>query len=208
MKREGRQHGSVRIYPIIEAIPLSQQRYVKNNTVDPANVTGMFTKVSGKPTKSLQRYVENNMVVPCYVFGMYTKVSGKPTNQSKFTGKCYEDHFYPATKAKDKVKGTMKWRSIEESDPELVSCGAGASATRAFAYLAGEGSYDDHDEYEGEIDVYESDDDSDTTFDEYEGELGIVSEEPIRVEGYSDVGLCWAEGDAQESQDDEWCLVE
>ncbi|GJR15587.1 hypothetical protein Tco_0798239 [Tanacetum coccineum] len=184
MKREGRQHGVVRTYPILEATPLSQQRYVKNNMVDPAIVTGMFTKVSGKPT-----------------------------NQSKFTGKCgtarcSECHIHPATKAKDKAKGTMKVRSIEESDPELVSCGAGASATRAFAYLAGEGSYNDNDEYEGGIDVYESDDDSDTTFDEYEGEFGVVSEEPIRVEGYCDVGLCWAEGDAQESQDDEWCLVE
>ena len=78
------------------------------------------------------------------------------------------------------------------------------------AYLAGEGSYDDHEEYEGEIDVYESDDDSDTTFDEYEGELGVVSdrEEPVRVEGYCDVGMCSTEGDAQESEDDEWCLVE
>ncbi|GJS41504.1 hypothetical protein Tco_0566547 [Tanacetum coccineum] len=77
-----------------------------------------------------------------------------------------------------KAKG--KFRSLEGSDPELVSCGAGASATRSAAYLDGEGSYDDYEEYEeGEFDDYDYD--SDTTFDE--GELGVVSEEPIEVKG-------------------------
>ncbi|PWA81881.1 hypothetical protein CTI12_AA182340 [Artemisia annua] len=111
MKREGRQHGVVRTYPILSP-PLSQKRNVKK-TVDSAVVTGLFTKVSKRPT-----------------------------NQSKFTGKCgtarcNECHIHPATKSKDKAKGTMKVRSIEGSDPEMISCGAGASATRALANVKG-----------------------------------------------------------------------
>ncbi|GJS58607.1 hypothetical protein Tco_0653391 [Tanacetum coccineum] len=181
MKREGRQHGVVRTYPILPS-PLSQKRNLRN-TVDSAVVTGLFTKVSKKPT-----------------------------NKSKFTGKCgtarcNECHIHPATKAKDKAKGTMKLRSIEGSDPEMTSCCAGASATRALAYLAGERSYDDHD-----FD-YDYDYDYDCNVEYGIGLASIVTQEIITGEGenedestgYLDVGLCWGEGD--EFRDDGWYLV-
>ncbi|KAM0022703.1 hypothetical protein Hdeb2414_s0023g00632061 [Helianthus debilis subsp. tardiflorus] len=118
MKREGRQHGVVRSYPILPT-PLSRQRrYTK--TVDSASVTGLFTKVSSKPT-----------------------------NQSKFTGKCGTSrclscHIHPVCKSKDKAKGTMKLRS-SVSHRELISCPAGTSAIEALAYLARHESYDDDD---------------------------------------------------------------
>ncbi|KAF5770030.1 hypothetical protein HanRHA438_Chr14g0665781 [Helianthus annuus] len=116
MKREGRQHGVVRSYPILPT-PLSRQRrYIK--TVDSASVTGLFTKVSSKPT-----------------------------NQSKFTGKCATArclgcHIHPVCKSKDKAKGTMKLRS-SVSNRELISCSDGTSAIDALAYLVSRESYDD-----------------------------------------------------------------
>ncbi|XP_023741520.1 uncharacterized protein LOC111889604 [Lactuca sativa] len=124
MKREGRQHGFVRSY-IIFPTPLSQQRRVK--TVDSASVAGLFTKVSRKPT-----------------------------NQSKFTGKCGKArcigcHIHPATKSKDKTKGTMKLRSIG-SDHGIIGYPSGTSATGVLAYLASNACYDgDDDEYDGAI---------------------------------------------------------
>ncbi|KAK1410065.1 hypothetical protein QVD17_36598 [Tagetes erecta] len=87
MKREGRQHGVVRSYPILPT-PLSRQRrYVK--TVDSSSVAA----------------------------GTFTKVSTRPTNHSKFTGKCGTArclgcHMHPVCKSKNKAKGTMKLRSI------------------------------------------------------------------------------------------------
>ncbi|KAI3520717.1 hypothetical protein L1887_10167 [Cichorium endivia] len=187
MKREGRQHGFVRSYMTF-LTPLSQQRYVK--TVDSASVAGLFTKVSRKPT-----------------------------NQSKFTGKCGKArclgcHIHPATKSKDKAKGTMKLRSIG-SDHGPIGYPAGTSATSALAYLASEASYDDGDEYDGAID--------DCDYDYYENtncnvEIGIglasiETEEQIGGEceddftSFCDVGLCWGEGDADEYGDDGWYLV-
>ncbi|KAF5799655.1 hypothetical protein HanXRQr2_Chr07g0306961 [Helianthus annuus] len=167
MKREGRQHGVVRSFAVLPA-PLSNRRYVK--TVDSSSVTGVFTKVSTKPT-----------------------------NHSKFTGKCSTArcmgcHIHPASKSKDKAKGTMKLRSIG-FDHELVCCQPGASATRAFGYLVNEESYDDGDEYE-----YEYGDGVGV------GVGGIVKEEHIEDEcvSYCDVGLCWGEGGEGE---DEWYLV-
>ncbi|KAI3520718.1 hypothetical protein L1887_10168 [Cichorium endivia] len=184
MKREGRQHGVVRSY-IILPTTLSQRRYVK--TVDSASVAGLFTKVSRKPT-----------------------------NQSKFTGKCDKArcigcHIHPATKSKDKAKGTMKFRSIG-SDPGLI----GTSATGVLAYLASEASYDDGDElYDGAIDDYDNDyhEDTNYTVDIGIGLASIITEERIGGEdkddslSYCDVGLCWGEGDADEHGDDGWYLV-
>nr|XP_043633838.1 uncharacterized protein LOC122605034 [Erigeron canadensis] len=115
MKREGRQHGVVRSYPTLPPDPLSpydqqSRRHVK--TIDSALVKGVFTKVSRKPT-----------------------------NQSKFTGKCGKAqclgcHIHPATKSKDKTKGTMKMRSIG-SDHGQIGYPVGTSATGVLADLAG-----------------------------------------------------------------------
>ncbi|KAL4577142.1 hypothetical protein LXL04_013245 [Taraxacum kok-saghyz] len=129
MKREGRQHGVLRSYIILPAT-LSQRRYAK-------------------------------MVETASVSGLYTKVSRKPTNQSKFTGKCGKArcigcHIHPATKSKDKGKGTMKLRSIG-SDPGLIGYPAGTSATGVLAYLASKECYADDDEYGGAIHDYDYD---------------------------------------------------
>ncbi|KAI3799232.1 hypothetical protein L1987_34523 [Smallanthus sonchifolius] len=86
MKREGRQHGVVRSYPILPT-PLSRQRrYVK--TEDSASVAGLFTKVSRKPTNQSK----------------FTGKCGK--------ARCLGCHIHPVCKSKEKAKGTMKLRSI------------------------------------------------------------------------------------------------
>ncbi|XP_059644727.1 uncharacterized protein LOC132286412 [Cornus florida] len=87
MKREGRQHGVVRNYPIL---PLPWNTRPESNYVN---------KFHSPPT-----------------FGLFTKVSSKPTNHSKFTGKCGRPkcagcHLHPACKSKPKAKGTQKNRS-------------------------------------------------------------------------------------------------
>ncbi|XP_071734963.1 uncharacterized protein [Rutidosis leptorrhynchoides] len=184
MKREGRQHGVVRSHPILPT-PFSHKRYVK--TVDPTLVTGLFTKVSNKPT-----------------------------NQSKFTGKCGTArcpgcHIHPATKSKDKAKGTMKLRS---SDPDhgLISNRDGNSATSALAYLGNDKSYDEGDQFDHDYD-YDYDDNNRS---EVEDGIGfassIVTSEPIESEdkdefmSYCDVGSGWGDGDLDEF--DGWYLVE
>ncbi|KAI3799230.1 hypothetical protein L1987_34520 [Smallanthus sonchifolius] len=116
MKREGRQHGVVRSYPILPT-PLSRQRrYVK--TVDSASVAGLFTKVSKKPTNQSK----------------FTGKCGK--------ARCLGCHIHPVCKSKEKAKGTMKLRSIG-SDRGLIGCPAGTSAIDALAHLARYESYDD-----------------------------------------------------------------
>lgn len=124
MKREGRQHGVVTCYQILPS-SLSRQRYIK--MVDSASNMGVFAKV---PTK--------------------------PTNQSKFTGKCRKPrcngcHIHPAYKAKDKAKGTMKIRSLDD-EKELTKYSSGTSATGVLAYLADDGGYDNYDyDYEDRV---------------------------------------------------------
>ncbi|KAF6165391.1 hypothetical protein GIB67_018835 [Kingdonia uniflora] len=84
MKREGRQHGMVRTYTILPPSlnPNPNKKII--NEIDALAITGLFTKVTSKPT-----------------------------NHSKFTGKCGrsrcgECHVHPASKSKDKAKGAQK----------------------------------------------------------------------------------------------------
>lgn len=169
--------------------PLSQQRYAK--TVDSASVAGLFTKVSRKPT-----------------------------NQSKFTGKCGKArclgcHIHPATKSKDKAKGTMKLRSIG-SDHGQIGYPAGTSATTALAYLANEASYDSDHEYEywaPEYYDFDYDENTDCNVEIGSGLTSIETEEQIGGEieddcmSFCDVGLFWGEGDEDEYRDEGWYLV-
>lgn len=129
MKREGRQHGVVRTYAILPDPFYQPRRHVQ--TVDSASVTGLFTKVSRKPT-----------------------------NQSKFTGKCGKSgcngcHVHPASKSKDKTKGTMKLRSIGSDHDVNDYSAAGISATSALAF---DPNYEDIDVYDdGAINDYDYD---------------------------------------------------
>ncbi|XP_076944478.1 uncharacterized protein LOC143615157 [Bidens hawaiensis] len=120
MKREGRQHGVVPSYPI-RPTPLShQRRHVK--TVDSASLSGLFTKVSKKPT-----------------------------NQSKYTGKCgaarcLGSSIHSVYKSKDKAKGTVKLKSVGSHDRQsIIGCPTGTSAIDALAYLARDEGYEDYD---------------------------------------------------------------
>ncbi|KAL3813853.1 hypothetical protein ACJIZ3_015121 [Penstemon smallii] len=99
MKREGRQHGMVRTYPIMSA--------QLNPRPNPRNLN----ELSSPPTA-----------------GLFNKVSRKPTNHSKFTGKCgramcRDCHIHPACKSKDKVKGALKIKSSSDvvSNHKLIS---------------------------------------------------------------------------------------
>ncbi|PSR87525.1 HHIP-like protein [Actinidia chinensis var. chinensis] len=87
MKREGRQHGLVRSYPILPS-PLN-----------PRPESRFVTRFDSPPTA-----------------GLFTRVSSKPTNHSKYTGRCgrvgcVDCHLHPASKAK--AKGTQKLRSCD-----------------------------------------------------------------------------------------------
>ncbi|MCD7467020.1 hypothetical protein HAX54_004191 [Datura stramonium] len=119
MKREGRQHGLVRTYPIVPSRwnPTPNSRYVN--------------KLNSPP-----------------IAGLFTKASPKPSNHSMFTGKCGRSkcticHFQPA----GKVKGTKKqkgwdivsnnrlmiWR-VTDTRPRLTF--SGFSATTILDHLA------------------------------------------------------------------------
>lgn len=87
MKREGRQHGMVRTCRIIPS------------PWNPRPETRLINELDVPPTA-----------------GLFTKVSSKPTNHSKFTGKCGKTRcsgcrFHPVQKAKDKTKGSHKFKS-------------------------------------------------------------------------------------------------
>ncbi|CAH8331907.1 unnamed protein product [Eruca vesicaria subsp. sativa] len=87
MKREGRQHGFVRTWMILQA---------KFNS------------------RLANQYVNQLHSPPA--FGVFTKVSSKPTNHSKFTGKCEKIkfsncHMSPATKSADKSKGRHRLKA-------------------------------------------------------------------------------------------------
>ncbi|XP_038890912.1 uncharacterized protein LOC120080342 [Benincasa hispida] len=87
MKREGRQHGMVRTYRIIPS------------PWNPRPETQFVNELDFPPTA-----------------GLFTKVSSKPTNHSKFTGKCSKPRcsgcrLHPVQKAKDKTKGSHKFKS-------------------------------------------------------------------------------------------------
>ncbi|KAM0022756.1 hypothetical protein Hdeb2414_s0023g00632081 [Helianthus debilis subsp. tardiflorus] len=117
MKREGRQHGVVRSYPILPTSFSRQRRYVK--TVDSTSVAGVFAKVSRKPTNQ-------------------SKFTGKCGN-----ARCFGCHIHPVCKSRDKAKGTRKLRSIGSDHRELIGCPAGTSAIDAITYLASHENYDD-----------------------------------------------------------------
>ncbi|CAL1385924.1 unnamed protein product [Linum trigynum] len=135
MKREGRQHGMVRTYPIMPS-PMNP---------GPNSASAAVDDSPPPPTA-----------------GVFTKVSRKPTNHSKFTGKCRvprcnECHIHPCGKSKDKAKGTHKSRAGSHdvatghlmwrlADRQHVSDSDGlSSATEISGYLVASNEYNDDD---------------------------------------------------------------
>ncbi|XP_062102900.1 uncharacterized protein LOC133813884 [Humulus lupulus] len=103
MKREGRQHGMVRTYQILPS-PLN-----------PRPETRFVNRFDSPPTT-----------------GLFTRVSSKPTNHSKFTGKCGQPrcngcHLHPTCKAKDKTKGTQKLKPNNVVSNDDSFCGFSAT---------------------------------------------------------------------------------
>ncbi|XP_015870976.1 uncharacterized protein LOC107408124 [Ziziphus jujuba] len=118
--------------------------------------------------------------------GLFTKVSSKPTNHSQFPGKCGKArcnccHMHPASKAKDKTKGTQKLRSCDVvSNPRLLTWRVveGRHGLNISGYFA-----------LGILDQLEDDDDGDRDVDEYDGSCGdgdfdrvVVGFEPNKAE--------------------------
>ncbi|KAF3327261.1 hypothetical protein FCM35_KLT07379 [Carex littledalei] len=96
MRREGRQHGYVRTH----VVPLE--------TCADASEDHQTRMTKNKPSS-----------MP--VAGVFTKVSRKPTNHSKFTGKCNKQMCVscreaPASKSKNKSKGTRKFRAFTDDE--------------------------------------------------------------------------------------------
>ncbi|XP_055806695.1 uncharacterized protein LOC129875268 [Solanum dulcamara] len=147
MKREGRQHGLVRTYPIITSlwnVPTPNSRYCYH--------------LNSLPT-----------------VGLFTEASPKPWNHSMFTGKCGRSKctmclLQPSRKAKDKAKGKKKlrgydivtnyrlmtWR-VTDTRPRLTF--SGSSATSILDHLVADhmdvddvdGFYHDADEHKCDI---------------------------------------------------------
>ncbi|KAL8136582.1 hypothetical protein V2J09_002583 [Rumex salicifolius] len=96
MKREGKQHGTVRTFCILPTSPINQNRPVLRKA----------SPTLGSPPTA----------------GIFTRVPTKPTNHSKFTGKCgrarcSDCHLHPSWKSKDKIKGARtKLRSTSGLD--------------------------------------------------------------------------------------------
>ncbi|KAL5562731.1 hypothetical protein UlMin_032478 [Ulmus minor] len=112
MKREGRQHGMVRITRILPSHlnPRPETRFV--NRFDSPTTAGSFTRVSSKPT-----------------------------NHSKFTGKCGQPrcngcHLHPACKAKNKTKGAQKLKSLEVNSSCKLNYLSGFSVKRVLGKLS------------------------------------------------------------------------
>ncbi|XP_042497133.1 uncharacterized protein LOC122075965 [Macadamia integrifolia] len=128
MKREGRQHGMVRLH--IAGIPF---------VYGPIRSAKVFTQFESPVTA-----------------GNFMKVSSKPTNHSKFTGKCGRSrcngcHSHPVSKSKDKAKGTHKEKAFGGRNGGCLNY-AGLSATAFLGQLATRDAqdYDDYDEEEPE----------------------------------------------------------
>ncbi|XAR51952.1 hypothetical protein NMG60_11006764 [Bertholletia excelsa] len=168
MKREGRQHGMVRSYRILPS-PLN-----------PRPDSRIVNRFDSPPTA-----------------GLFTRVSAKPTNHSKFTGKCARPrcsdcHIHPATKSRDKAKGTQKIRSSDALlSYRLV---AGFSATAILDHLGGE-----YDEEEGDcVDVVHEE----SCYLANDG-LTVEDDDENDKMSFCDVAL---ELD-QVDEDEGWCLV-
>ncbi|KAG9446354.1 hypothetical protein H6P81_012482 [Aristolochia fimbriata] len=111
MRREGRQHGTVRSYMILHPNLNSRPKSRIVNQIDSPPVAGIFVKAPSKPT-----------------------------NHSKFTGKCGKArctacHAHPACKSRDKAKGTHKVKS--KADKVLgLKFATGSSAAGILGLLA------------------------------------------------------------------------
>lgn len=199
MRREGRQHGMVRTYPILPSPlnPRPELRYIN--------------KSNSPPTA-----------------GLFTKVSAKPSNHSKFTGKCGRPrcagcHTHPAGKSKDKTKGTQKLKGRDDV-VSLVTCRvvdarpglnfSGFSATGILDHLDSDYSYYmDHDDYgiyydaadegcENEELVVDSDWSPTTGVEIKEIDDGEDNEEEKM--SFCEVGFVWENVE----EDGDWCVVE
>ncbi|PIN07023.1 hypothetical protein CDL12_20416 [Handroanthus impetiginosus] len=123
MRREGRQHGMVRTYPIL---PVPWDLRPKSRTL--------------------------NELVPPPTAGIFAKTSTKPTNHSKFTGKCgrpmcRQCHILPASKSKNKVKGVQKIRfssaqKVVDAEPDLKF--SGFSVSSVLNFLSNDNDYEDN----------------------------------------------------------------
>ncbi|KAF8378166.1 hypothetical protein HHK36_029503 [Tetracentron sinense] len=136
--------------------------------------------------------------------GIFVKVSSKPTNHSKFTGKCGTArclgcHTHPASKSKEKAKGTHKPRSCPVDKGQGLNYD-GKSASGLLGHL-------DNDEWDGEVEDDDDDDDWPCIGYGSAAESGCPKEEDKtgsgRSSSFSDLGLVWD----QVEEDEGWFLV-
>ncbi|XP_060193917.1 uncharacterized protein LOC132623202 [Lycium barbarum] len=186
MKREGRQHGTVRTYPILPSPwnPKPEVRYIN--------------KSNSPPTA-----------------GLFTKVSTKPSNHSKFTGKCGRPrctscHIHPAGKSKDKTKGTQKlktrgdvvslvtWRVVD-ARPGLNFSGFSTTGLLDHLDNSDYSYYMDHDDDHG---IYYDAPDEIEEIDDCE-DNGVDDDEEEKM-SFIEVGFVWENVE----EDGDWCVVE
>ncbi|CAL5325353.1 unnamed protein product [Camellia sinensis] len=184
MRREGRQHGMVRSYPVLPMNTKPESRLRLNQFDSP-------------PTA-----------------GMFTKVAPKPTNHSRFTGKCGRPrcrgcHQHPASKSINKTKATHKLRSanlvsncrlatwrVVDAKPGLNF--PGFSVSRVLDHLDNNDYWDEDDDDDCEDEAYAEDS---CEFDQ--GRENEGDEESEVTTSFCDVGLVWERVD----EDEGWCLI-
>ncbi|KAK4751356.1 hypothetical protein SAY87_004838 [Trapa incisa] len=192
MRREGRQHGTVRTYRVLPA---------------PYNLregSRLVNRLESPPS-----------------FGLFARVPSKPTNHSKFTGKCgkgkcTECHLGPVHKSKDKAKGSQRLKSTDRLVTWRVidggpggSCSSGLSATVLLDHLSNHCTFDEDEEesYVDDEDEYHDLEDGAPEVEEDNGDEAVG--EGFRVRGninedYMGMGF----RDARMLVEDEgWCVV-
>lgn len=112
MRREGRQHGFVRMHVI-----------ASDPSVDIPTEVGTKSKHGGVPMKVITKSKDGGVPTTA----VFAKVPSKPTNHSKFTGRCTKlscvtCHDEPVSKSKKQSKGRSKFKRIymDEMDDVCV----------------------------------------------------------------------------------------
>ncbi|KAK9138733.1 hypothetical protein Sjap_009327 [Stephania japonica] len=182
MKREGRQHGMVRAFPIPPP-PWNPRSAGPTTTRVPPN------RFDSRTTA-----------------GLFTRVPTKPNNHSKFTSRCGRRarctgcHDSPTCKAKDKAKGSHKTRASDLTVNHRLVAWTVGNGGRGFDFFGSSATamLEHLDEFDGG-----SDDDDDVDDDDEEEEEGENVEVVIEEFGEPELGLDEGELGFDGGDDDE-----
>ncbi|KAK4417846.1 hypothetical protein Salat_2197300 [Sesamum alatum] len=182
MKREGRQHGMVRTYPVLST-PSPRCRHLNELSCPPT--AGQFTKVSTKPTN-------------------HSKFTGKCCPPM-----CYRCHSRPVSKSMDKAKGAQKIRSgkVGDATPPGLKL-TGFSATTVLDYIDRDHSYEaDHND-DADINNVEDSDYHDNYYQVSYPWIQIIEEDHHNIDdGINEDAMSFCEA-PEDGNIEDWWLVD